>query len=131
MGLDEFVIMPNHIHGILQITPVGAQFIAPKNLGATNNGVINKGAINRAPTLGEIVRTFKAASTRRIRRMGQDGFAWQRNYYEHIIRDEYSLIRIREYIVNNPAQWALDCENPLNFLRGAPTPSMELIKEQE
>ena len=63
--------------------------------------------------------------------MGQDGFAWQRNYYEHIIRDEYSLIRIREYIVNNPAQWALDRENPLNFLRGVPVPRMELIKEQE
>jgi hypothetical protein len=68
--------------------------------------------MNRAPTgLGEIVRSFKAVATRRIRQAGVSAFAWQRNYYEHIIRDEESLNRIREYIANNPLQWAFDREN--------------------
>jgi hypothetical protein len=112
--LDEFVVMPNHMHGIII---VGAPFMAPYgpgavNPGAVNQGAVNPGAINRAPTLGEIVRSFKALATRRIRQAGVTAFAWQRNYYEHIIRDEESLNRIREYIRNNPLQWALDRENP-------------------
>jgi hypothetical protein len=72
----------------------------------------NQGAINHAPTLGEIVRTFKAATTRQIRLAGLSEFGWQRNYYEHIIRDEDSLNRIREYIATNPLRWELDRENP-------------------
>lgn len=132
--LDVFVTMPNHIHGILYIVPVGAQFIAPgqfivsdqsiapnqENQGATdqgamNQGVMNQGAINRAPTLGDMICVLKAVSTRQIRQAGQGRFAWQRNYYEHIIRDEASLVRIREYIINNPLQWAMDRENPVNM----------------
>jgi REP element-mobilizing transposase RayT len=109
LELDEFVVMPNHMHGIII---VGAPFMAPYGPGAVNQGAVNQGAINRAPTLGEIVRSFKALATRRIRQAGVTAFAWQRNYYEHIIRDEESLNRIREYIVNNPLQWALDRENP-------------------
>lgn len=68
--------------------------------------------MNRAPTLGEIVRTYKAVSTRMIRRTVNSDFAWQRNYYEHVIRNDHSLERIRDYIVNNPARWAEDEENP-------------------
>ncbi len=111
VSLDAFVVMPNHIHGILHITPVGAQFIAPDS---TEQGAMNQGAINRAPTLGAVVRVLKAVSTRQIRLAGHGAFAWQRNYYEHIIRNEDSLARIREYIENNPLQWALDRENPAN-----------------
>jgi REP element-mobilizing transposase RayT len=70
------------------------------------------GAINRAPTLGEIVRTYKAASTRMIRQTANPGFAWQKNYYEHIIRNEESLNRIRQYILENPSRWTMDRENP-------------------
>jgi len=101
--LDEFVVMPNHVHGIIH---VGAPFMAP-----SDPGMVNQGAINRAPTLGGVVRTFKAVASRAIRRDGAD-FQWQRNYYEHIVRSENELARIREYIANNPAQWALDRENP-------------------
>ena len=111
--LDEFVIMPNHVHGIIVIMDagsahqnVGAQFIAPNNMGA----------INRAPTLGNIIRTFKALTTYRVRRLGMPRFCWQRNHYEHVIRNESDLGEIREYIQNNPTQWALDRENP-NQLR--------------
>ena len=103
--LDAFIVMPNHVHGIIM---VGAQFIAPSDgFGATNQGVMN-----HAPTLGEIVRTYKAASTRLIRQAGTPDFAWQRNYYEHIVRDEESLNRIRRYILDNPARWEFDRENP-------------------
>jgi REP element-mobilizing transposase RayT len=104
ISIDAFTVMPNHIHGIVV---VGAQFIAPNH-----PTVAQKGAMNRAPTLGEIVRTYKAISTRLIRQSINAGFVWQRNYYEHVIRDDHSLERIRDYIVNNPARWAEDEENP-------------------
>lgn len=104
--LDAFIVMPNHVHGIIV---VGAQFIAPQVIPSDR---FRKGAINRAPTLGEIVRTYKALSTRAIRRTVNPGFAWQRNYYEHVVRDEESLNRIRQYVADNPARWAFDRENP-------------------
>ena len=108
--LDAFVVMPNHVHGIVVLNG-GAQFIAPHN---------NQGAIDRTPTLGEIIRAFKARCTHRINQLrGAHGFQiWQRNYYEHVIRSESSLLEIREYIANNPAQWAIDREN-LNAVRDA------------
>jgi hypothetical protein len=81
---------------------VGAQFIASGE----------KGAVNRAPTLGQIVRTVKAVSTHRIRQLTDLEIVWQRNYYEHVIRDEQSLNRIRQYILDNPLRWELDPENP-------------------
>jgi len=94
LQVDAFVIMPNHVHGIIVMPGRGP------------------GAMNRAPTLGEIVRVYKAVATRSIRAGSDPGFAWQRNYYEHVIRDEGSLNRIREYIRVNPAWWAKDSENP-------------------
>jgi len=101
--LDQFVIMPNHVHGIII---GGAQLIAPKV-------ETKKGVINHAPTLGEIVRTFKALSTYQIRKTANLSFSWQRNYYDHVIRNDDDFHRIREYIVDNPAQWEFDSENPL------------------
>ena len=68
--------------------------------------------MNRAPTLGQIIRTVKAASTHRIRKIDDLGVVWQRNYYEHVIRNEESLNRIRQYILDNPLKWELDPENP-------------------
>ena len=59
-----------------------------------------------------IVRTYKAAVTRRIQSELNGANIWQRNYHEHIIRNEASLDRIRLYIMNNPASWMLDRENP-------------------
>ncbi len=114
--MDEFIIMPNHIHGIVII--VGAQFIAPfRKTTIEKQGVINKGVMNHAPTVGEIVRAFKARCTNAINQIRNTlGISlWQRNYYEHIIRDEKELNRIREYIINNPLQWAEDENNPNNI----------------
>jgi putative transposase len=70
VAIDAFVVMPNHIHGVIV---VGAQFIAPSPRH-------HDGAINRAPILGEIVRAYKAASARMIRQKVNIEFAWQRNY---------------------------------------------------
>jgi len=68
---------------------------------------------NRNSKLGDVVRTYKALSTRLIRQSVKPEFAWQRNYYEHVIRDDDSLTRIRQYIIDKPARWAFDRENPL------------------
>jgi REP element-mobilizing transposase RayT len=107
---DEFVVMPNHIHGIIIL--VGA---APRG-----RPVLGQ-ARGPAPTmsLGDVVQRFKTMTTKRyadaVKQSGWSPFSgrlWQRNYYEHIVRNDDELNRIREYIVNNPLQWALDRDNP-------------------
>lgn len=105
ISTDTHVIMPNHFHGIII---VGAQFIAP----SSRMNRDQTGVMNHAPTLGKIVRVFKAISTRRIRTKSNSAFAWQRNYYEHIIRNEEELKCIRQYIADNPMQWEMDREKP-------------------
>ncbi|MFH1847277.1 MAG: transposase [Candidatus Omnitrophota bacterium] len=99
--LDEYVIMPNHIHGI--INNVGAGLPRPKNVMVdTTNG---RG--NHAPTLGNIIAYFKYQSTKHVNNLqntpGQK--IWQRLFYDHIIRNEKLLNKIREYIINNPTRW--------------------------
>jgi len=183
VALDAFVVMPNHIHGIIILVgagpcacpdtgqpPVGAgpracpdagqpQGVAP-TLGLPDVGHLvgagpcacpDPGQPQRvAPTLGlpdvghlvgagpcacpdagqphgvartlglpDVVHRFKTMTTKRyadgVKRFGWlpfRGRLWQRNYYEHIIRNEESLNRIREYILTNPMRWVMDCENP-------------------
>lgn len=115
LTLDEFVIMPNHIHGILM---VGAGQSA-KNVGATLAVAQSNGAGARpAPTVGEIVGTFKSLCIHdwliyiKEKNIDAVGKFWQRNYYEHVIRNEGELNEIREYIQNNRLKWDLDKENP-------------------
>jgi REP element-mobilizing transposase RayT len=102
--LDEYVIMPNHIHGllILRESTVGAEYIQP--LQKTFQHVVP----NSIPS---IVRSFKAAVTRECRKKNYQGFCLQRNYYEHIIRDDNDLNNTGEYILNNPLKWSFDEEN--------------------
>jgi putative transposase len=134
LELDAFVVMPNHVHGIIVIDPVGAGFIPPTDedadVGAglalpdlpgkgeppgAASGAPTDDVAPGGPTLGDIMRAFKSISAiavnRHLGRRGQP--LWQRNYYEHIIRDEEELNRIRDYIIHNPLQWMLDRENPL------------------
>ena len=97
--LDEFVVMPNHAHGIIII---GA-------------GLIGAG-LEPAPTdtgLPEIMRQFKTFSAKRIKKLrnAPSSTLWQRNYYDHIIRNEQTLNAIRAYIKNNPDQWSMDKYN--------------------
>ena len=68
----------------------------------------------RRPTLGTITRQFKSRSTTRIWAAGHHEFAWQTRFHDHIIRGDRALTAIREYIANNPAEWAVDKENPAN-----------------
>ena len=122
---DEFVVMLNHIHGIIWILKpdedddasqpasirhreVGAQHAAPLRMETRQRPAVLPGS------LGAIVRSFKSAATKRINEIrGTPGTpVWQRNYYERVIRNEAELNRVREYIHLNPLQWALDHENP-------------------
>ena len=102
--LDAFVVMPNHIHGII--------FIEESAVGATGGSPVRSGPRRRS--LGSFLSGFKSATTKRINDLQRTpGLSvWQRNYYEHVIRNEQSLDRIREYIANNPARWDFDRENP-------------------
>jgi REP element-mobilizing transposase RayT len=103
--LDAFVVMPNHIHGIVTMGDqpiVGAHGRAPLQL-------------HRPPrSLGSFVAGFKSAMTRRVNEVrGTPRLpVWQRNYYEHVIRNEEELDRVRQYIVDNPTRWEQDPENP-------------------
>jgi REP element-mobilizing transposase RayT len=113
--LDEFVVMPNHVHGIIVIMPthdVGATHASPR----PNHDTPTRPRGPQRQSLGSIVGSFKSAVTKRINELrGTPGApVWQRNYYEHIIRNDDDMARIRKYIVNNPLQWALDRENPMN-----------------
>jgi len=107
--LDVFVVMPNHIHGIIALDGVRSNGALGIVLGT---GVTTPQSTLERPAIGDVVRIFKAASSRRIRQTGDDSFAWQRNYYEHAIRDETDLTAIREYIVTNPARWTQDNLHP-------------------
>jgi len=103
VGLDEWVIMPNHLHGIIIIS------------------ANCRGGSRTAPTgerkmkpLGRLIGAFKTISTKQINFTRKTSGApfWQRNFYEHVIRDDHSLNRIREYIVTNPLQLDLYRANP-------------------
>lgn len=122
--MDEWVVMPNHIHGIVIITTeVGAHGRAPQPPDVSSTVTQGRSSLYRPPkSLGSLIAGFKSAVTKRINaQRGTPGTpVWQSNYYEHIIRNEVSLDRIRNYIVNNPLQWALDCENPQNSKQGEP-----------
>jgi putative transposase len=108
--IDAFVVMPNHLHGILLIA----------------QNVPGRGTACRAPTerfgqpvpgsLPTLIRSFKSAATRGINRLRgtPGGRVWQRGYYERVIRNERELNAVRRYIAHNPLAWELDPENPTN-----------------
>lgn len=121
--LDVFQIMPNHLHGLLflsvgapladSLPSVGAPLAgALSSAGAQNPDEIRAGA-SPAPTVGEIVGAYKSLVANGCLSIYKSkneimGKLWQRNYYEHIIRNEQSYKRISEYITNNPVKWADD-----------------------
>jgi REP element-mobilizing transposase RayT len=110
--LDAFIVMPNHIHGIIVIrTGVGAIHESPLQ---SNPPTLARVADRRRMLLSKVIGRFKMASAKRVNDLRQTtgSAVWQRNYYEHVVRDEESLNRIRQYIIDNPAQWDFDRENP-------------------
>jgi len=131
---DEYIVMPNHFHGIVVI--VGADLcVCPDVMETTTKlgaHATKSGAHIGAP-LPSIIQWFKTMTTNEyIRGVKTSGWLpfrgrlWQRNYYEHIIRDDESLNSIREYIANNPLQWELDRENPVRARGNVPMPKDEL-----
>ena len=121
LELDEFVIMPNHVHGIVVITDANAA-VGAKNFSPLQPPPhsplqsplqppprrTTQQPCGTSKTVGSIVRGFKIGVTKWMRQNTNIHDVWQRNYWEHIKRDESELNRIRQYIHNNPAQWELD-----------------------
>lgn len=112
--LDEFVVMPNHVHGILVLGGGGptAKFTeANGHPGESDSRTFGKMVPGSIPA---IVRAFKSAATRQINQLrGAAGcVVWQRGYYDHVIRDRQALAYIQHYIVNNPRQWQIDQLHP-------------------
>ena len=124
--LDAFIIMPNHIHGIILLTDpgtVGSNETRPYGRGGSKARFIRQtrpsvtGQSDARPSsygLPEIIRAVKSFSARRINTIRNTPGVpiWQRNYYEHILRNETEWGRIRQYIAQNPQNWNEDQENP-------------------
>ena len=124
--LHEYIVMPNHIHGIIQFieNPVGAKNISPPGNSANNIWPNDNGtksiwfsgnrAKNVVPprgtskTTGSVVRGVKIGVTQWMRQHTDTFHVWQRNDYKHLLRDERSYLKIARYIVNNPAKWNQD-----------------------
>jgi len=118
VDLDAFIVMPNHIHGIIVL------------MGIPISTDRSRGTMHRAPTpqfeqfgrptansIPTIIRGIKSSVTQRINHIrGTPGQpVWQRNYYEHVIRNEIDLVKTREYIQNNPLKWLEDEYHPINI----------------
>ncbi|MBI4122570.1 MAG: transposase [Parcubacteria group bacterium] len=119
--LDAWVIMPNHIHVIFEITS-SVRNAPSHGFVETPHWGVSTGERNpqhhpewKPGVLGSIINQFKGAVTRQCRESGF-GFVWQRLFYDHIIRTEISLYNIREYIKNNPRMWYRDRNNPEGLL---------------
>jgi putative transposase len=101
--LDAFIVMPNHVHGIIWLGEAPRAGLEPAPTESDDDSV----------ALSEVIRGFKTFSGRRINALrgvcGQP--VWQRNYYERVIRKETELRAVREYILNNPGNWQRDPEN--------------------
>ena len=105
--LHEHIIMPNHVHGIIELKSphVGVEYIQPLRTHHEFQKIIPR-------SIGSIVRGYKIGVTKWFRNNRAENFpppqVWQRNYYEHIIRNEKSYLTISNYIVNNPKNWKDD-----------------------
>jgi REP element-mobilizing transposase RayT len=135
--LDVFIVMPNHIHGIIVITdnaagrgvlhtphddtPHGDTPASNKgvlhtphdNTPASNKGVCNTPLRSPSNTVGAIIRGYKSAVTKQMHELGFFDAIWQRNYYEHIIRNEQEYLNISNYIIRNPDNWLNDKFYPI------------------
>jgi REP element-mobilizing transposase RayT len=122
--LDQYQIMPNHLHGIIHIirkmtndgdNTVGAMHSNLNNQTRQNNIAGNASPVQRLHgtipgSLGAIMQNFQSITCRKIHKINKTlgSRLWQRNYWEHVIRDENDLNRIRDYIINNPLKWPED-----------------------
>lgn len=102
VALDNFVVMPNHLHGIIIIQPHDG---TPRRAATGLDALIPN-------SLPSIVNHFKGAVKKQCNKNGFADFQWQSRFYDHVIRKDESLDKIREYIKNNPLKWELDRNNP-------------------
>ena len=103
--LDEYKIMPNHIHGIVIISSVGDADLRPLQSHDRSKMLLSK-----------VIHGFKSSVTRKINsRHPRNNFSWQRSYYDNVIRNDKSLLETRKYIVGNPLKWEFDKNNPINL----------------
>jgi putative transposase len=109
--VDEYLIMPNHLHGIIVLECRDTIHRVRESSSESKTESFGNPIAGTIPT---IIRTFKAAVTRESRRLGliTGEKLWQGGYFERIIRNKDSMMKAREYIVNNPLRWSLDKENP-------------------
>ncbi len=124
--LDEFQVMPNHLHGIVVIDEngdsaaggvVGVQYFEPqRKCKNRHRRTLNRNRYQHIipGSIGSIMRGFKTGVTKCFHITDPEFDVWQRNLYDHIIRDEKSLHRIRKYIRDNPKRWETDHENHLD-----------------
>jgi REP-associated tyrosine transposase len=114
--VDEYVVMPNHLHGIVIINDS-----TEPHVGAIHESPLRRRRIDerRQMTLSKIIGRFKMNSAKGINLLrGTTGLpVWQRGFYDHIIRNEADLDRIRRYVGSNPLQWTIDEENPERLVR--------------
>jgi REP element-mobilizing transposase RayT len=140
IALDAFVVMPNHVHGIILITDSAGNCNPNPNLNCRGEAFVpitedsqprsfytnaspfpgcNDSSLPRGTqsgSIGAILQNFKSVATRRVNRITRNsGTLWQRNYHEEIIRNEKAYENIRRYIMENPLSWDEDEENPLKF----------------
>jgi len=122
--LDQYTIMPNHIHGIINIVGDDRCVVPIQNNKLSNNNKINNnGRTHRsAPTISDIIQWFKTITTNKymqnVKNNNWQPFnkrLWQRSFHDHIIRNDRSLNAIREYISNNPVNWEQDIDNLINL----------------
>ncbi|NEZ60705.1 transposase [Adonisia turfae] len=127
--IDEYVVMPNHLHGILIIerrldNPLVETFHG-RSLQEGSSLSQKMSAISpKRGSLGAIVRSYKSSVTRWCRQNGYSRFAWQSRFYEHIIRADRSIDYIRRYIVKNPSNWGRDRNHPRKLLPPIKSPSI-------
>ena len=116
VALDEWVIMPNHVHGIIVIKD-NLDVETARRAVSTTRAISTRGASTRAAStlrpnsLGSIIGQIKSNCTKHIWAAGFTDFNWQARFYDHIIRNERSLNAIREYIIKNPLNWEQDKDN--------------------
>ncbi len=144
IALDEFVVMPNHLHFIVWLQSVRATLaVAQSDANAQSRAgaspaptdrawiIPEPESINRKPTLGDVVGAFKSlvftVYVDWVDKHDPKRHAkfWQRNYYEHIVRNESDLNAICQYIRDNPVKWELDRDNPNNIKRLSPPTHVE------
>lgn len=101
--LDDFVVMTNHLHGIIILNEVGSRHASTKGIND-----LQMGRTCSVPTLGNVIGSFKSSVTKWVNENGHTNFKWQRSYYDRIIRNEKELYLIRNYIKLNPFKWDLE-----------------------